>query len=86
MLHAMFSSVYLSKKLIVSLKQSATGKIKLQGYNVEYLKFGFIPCWPECIFWGEIWSNETSEAVVSIGDGVVGNHWATGYKCFVSKL
>ena len=57
-----FFSVYLSVKLIMSLKQSATAKIKLQGYNFEF-KFGIIPCWteqskPECIFWGDILSNE----------------------------
>ena len=59
----------------MSLKWSATGKINLQGYNVEYLKFGFIPCQteqskPECIFWGEILSNETGKAAVSLGEGV----------------
>ena len=47
----------------MSSKRSATGKTTLRGYNVDYLKFGFIPCRaeqskPECVFWGEILSNE----------------------------
>ena len=47
----------------MSSKRSATGKVKLRGYNVEYLKFGFISCRteqskPECIFCGDILSNE----------------------------